>query len=156
LYGKFVLVVDDDELVRDGMCRVLRGWGCRAMAVASADAARAALPDRDQWPDLIISDYRLADGVTGIAAIEQLRRRAGYDIPTILMSGDTAPERRRAAAASGHQLVHKPIPPMALRAMISGLLKEPATARDSRPPAAAEAAAASPRGDVGAETNEYS
>src|SRR5216684_4333229 len=43
--------------------------------------------------DLIISDFRLADGHSGIAAIEALRRAFQDAIPAFLVRGDTAPER---------------------------------------------------------------
>ena len=69
-------------------------------------------------PDAIVSDYRLADGRTGIDAIERLRGTLGTAIPAFLISGDTSPERLRDARASGYHLLHKPVPPMALRAML--------------------------------------
>ena len=40
-----------------------------------------------------------------------------------------APERLREAAASGFRLLHKPVPPHALRAILSQLLRKAATAR---------------------------
>jgi len=73
--------------------------------------------------DLIISDFRLADGHSGIAAIEALRRAFQDAIPAFLISGDTAPERLREAQESGHHLLHKPVRPMKLRAMLSQLLR---------------------------------
>jgi hypothetical protein len=35
------------------------------------------------------------------------------------VSGDTAPERLREAGAHGYHLLHKPVPPMALRALLN-------------------------------------
>jgi CheY-like chemotaxis protein len=72
-------------------------------------------------PDLIISDFHLANG-TGIAAISQLRSVFGA-VPAFLMTGDMALERLREARESGHHLLYKPVRPMALRAMIGQLLK---------------------------------
>ena len=69
-------------------------------------------------PDLIISDYRLSDGQNGIEAIEKLREAFNLSIPAFLISGDTAPERLREARASGYHLLHKPVRPRALRAML--------------------------------------
>src|SRR5712671_4451289 len=70
--GKLVVVIDDDPLVLDGMCGVLRTWGCRVVAAPSPDAILAGLARQDV-PDLIISDYRLAGGHAGIRAIHDLR-----------------------------------------------------------------------------------
>ena len=48
-------------------------------------------------PDLIISDFRLQDGATGIEAIARLRNAFGAAIPAFLISGDISPERLREA-----------------------------------------------------------
>jgi signal transduction histidine kinase/CheY-like chemotaxis protein len=124
LSGKLIVIIDDDELVLDGMRGVLKGWGCRVRASTSADAALAALADIPRPPDLIISDYQLKNGSTGIEAIEGLRHALGAGIPAFLVSGDTAPERLRDASASGYQLLHKPVSPMTLRALVSRLLQD--------------------------------
>jgi signal transduction histidine kinase len=120
--GKLIVVVDDDALVLDGMRGLLAGWGCQVVTEASETAALARLADLGQRPDLIISDYRLADGKTGIDAIGCLREALGGAIPAFLVSGDTAPERLRDAAATGFHLLHKPVSPMALRAILNRLL----------------------------------
>jgi signal transduction histidine kinase/CheY-like chemotaxis protein len=122
--GKFVVVIDDDALVLEGMGGMLRNWGCRVVTAASFSEAIGKL-DEHQIPDLIISDYRLTDGQSGIAAIAQLRERFGASIPAFLISGDTAPERLREARESGHHLLHKPVRPMRLRAMLTQLLQNP-------------------------------
>ena len=51
-----------------------------------------------------------------------LRRAFNASIPAFLISGDTDPERLREARASGYHLLHKPVRPMALRAMLSQFL----------------------------------
>ena len=66
------------------------------------------------YPDLQFS---------GIEAIECLRSALQAPIPAFLISGDTAPERLIEARASGYQLLHKPVSPMRLRALVSQLLK---------------------------------
>jgi len=132
LSGKLVVVIDDDTLVLDGMRGILRSWGCDVVIEPSAVEALAQLTELGRAPDMIISDYRLADGKTGIEAIERLRSTLGEAIPAFLISGDTAPERLRDASASGYHLLHKPVPPMALRAMLNGMLRsrdEPAPVR---------------------------
>jgi signal transduction histidine kinase len=121
-HGKLVIVIDDDALVLESMGGLLRNWGCRVVAAATPDEALADL-DPDERPDLIICDYRLANGQSGIAAIADLRKVYGSAFPAFLISGDTSPERLREARESGHHLQHKPMGAMALRAMINRLLK---------------------------------
>ncbi len=125
--GKLVIVIDDDALGLDGMGGMLRDWGCRVVTGATPDAGLAGLSGGER-PDLIISDYRLANGQSGIEAIAELRQAFGAAIPAFLMSGDTAPERLREALERGHHLLHKPVHPMALRAMINHLMKSQSVA----------------------------
>jgi two-component system, sensor histidine kinase len=122
ILGKLILVIDDDALVREGMHGLLRGWGCNVVTAAAEDAVMAALA-KDR-PDLIISDYALGNGITGIDVIERLRDRFGAAIPAFLISGDTSPDRLVEVRARGYQLLHKPVPPLALRAMLRRLLKK--------------------------------
>jgi signal transduction histidine kinase/FixJ family two-component response regulator len=121
--GKLVVVIDDDVLALDGMGGILRSGGCDVVTADSGEAALAALAARQRAPDLVISDYRLAGAETGIAAIERLRAALGAAIPAFLVSGDTAPERLREARAGGCHLLHKPVAPMRLRAIVNQLLK---------------------------------
>ena len=122
--GKLVVVIDDDPLVLDSTGGLLRSWGCQVLTAGSARVALAGLADCNQSPDLIISDYQLSDGQTGIVAIEELRKSLNLPIPAFLISGDTAPERMREARTSGYHLLHKPVRPRALRAMLSKFLKK--------------------------------
>ena len=121
--AKLVVVIDDDPMVLEGMRGLLTSWGCQMVAADSDQAALATLAAHARTPDLIISDYRLQAGQTGIDAIARLRNAYGVAIPAFLISGDTAPERLREAIASGYHLVHKPMQPMALRAMLIRILQ---------------------------------
>ena len=123
---KLVMVIDDDELVRDGTRGLLKSWGCLVVTAESEDAAMAKLAEHGRRPDLIISDYHLAHGKAGFELIDRLRRACGAQIPAFLISGDTAPERLREASASGYYLLHKPVLPITLRSVVSQLLKKPA------------------------------
>jgi CheY-like chemotaxis protein len=121
--GKRVLVIDDDTLVLDGMRGILQSWGCEVQTATSGDAALAGLSINGGPPDLIISDSALADGKTGIEAIQRLREAVGAPIPAFVITGDTAPERLREASAAGFHLLHKPVSPMALRTTLNRLLR---------------------------------
>jgi signal transduction histidine kinase len=121
LSGKLIVVVDDDALVLDGAGGLLRSWGCRVVTAASD---REALAKLDGYrPDLIISDFHLQDGQTGIEVIAALRGALPGPIAALLISGDILPDRLREARASGLHLLHKPIAPMTLRTMMFRLLK---------------------------------
>jgi CheY-like chemotaxis protein len=121
--GKLVVVIDDDLLVLEGMSGLLRSWGLEVVAASSAAAALSQLAAHHWTPDLIISDYRLQVEETGTELIGRLRAAFGTAIPAFLISGDTNPELLNAVRASGYQMLHKPVDPMKLRALLSVLLK---------------------------------
>ena len=120
---KLIVVVDDDALVLDGMRGLLQGWGCRVVTADSSDAALASLANQPEQPNLVISDYFLANGTTGVDVIERLRAAFAQPIPAFLISGDTTRERLRDADVRGLPLLHKPVSPMALRSMVNQLLR---------------------------------
>ena len=107
LAGRRLLVVDDEEQVRQGMQAVLGGLGCQVIAVADADEACAAATGLR--PDAVLADLRLRGAADGIAAVARLRAMHP-GLPALLISGDTAPERLREASAAGLRLLHKPVP----------------------------------------------
>jgi CheY-like chemotaxis protein len=117
-----VVVIDDEAAVRDGMREVLRQWGCRPLLAGSADEALAQLAAGGSAPAAVIADYRLREGENGIAAIGKIRAAHGAAIPGVIVTGDTAPDRLREAEASGYHLLHKPVRPIQLRALLSFLL----------------------------------
>jgi signal transduction histidine kinase/ActR/RegA family two-component response regulator len=122
-HDKLVLVIDDDPLVLEGMSGIFRKWGCRVVTADSDSKALKAATEQDDVPDLIISDYHLANGRTGIETIEWLRGELSAQIPAFLISGDTDPATLHEAKVKGFHLLHKPVDPMALRAMFNQAVK---------------------------------
>jgi signal transduction histidine kinase/ActR/RegA family two-component response regulator len=120
LQGFAVLVIDDDRAIRQALGEVLVGWGCRVLAAESAREALARLVEGHFTPDAILADYRLRDERSGAEAIAQVRHALGRSLPAALLTGDTAPARLREASASGFLLLHKPVQPARLRAVLSG------------------------------------
>ncbi len=123
LGGALLVVIDDERAVLEGMREVLQQWGCRPLLAGSAEEALAQLAAAAQRPAVVIADYRLRAGETGIAAIECIQSKYGADIPGVIVTGDTAPDRLREAEASGYHLLHKPVRPARLRALLSFLLR---------------------------------
>ncbi|MGB8531467.1 MAG: response regulator [Pseudolabrys sp.] len=129
--GKVILVIADAPTVQEGTAGLLGKWGYSVLTAGSDEAALIRLAERQQRPDLIISDYHLASGKTGIRAIEQINAACGSSIPAILISGDTAPEPLRDAKDRGYILLHKPVDPMRLRAVMHDLFMDHDDGRDT-------------------------
>lgn len=120
LAGRIIVLIDDDPLVRESTLGLLQGWGCRAVAAEWSDEAVAGLAGAT--PHLIISDLHLGGGHTGVEAIDSLRLKFASDIPAFLISGDVSVAQTTKASPNGYPLLHKPVTPMALRAMITAML----------------------------------
>ncbi len=113
--GKLVVVIDDDEHVLDATGGLLRSWGFRVIAAADSEGALRQLAGTGRRPDLIVCDYRLSRGGTGVDAIQGLR--CAFEIPALLISGDSnCPQS--GAGRSGYQLLHKPLSAETLRAAL--------------------------------------
>jgi two-component system, sensor histidine kinase len=124
----FILVVDDEVAIQEGIFALLTGWGHEVVATGSCAEMLARAASFTSTPDLIISDYRMRNNEDGISAIERLRSEFNSDIPAILITGDTAPDRIREAMASGCLLMHKPVSNNRLRAAIVNLTIEASAA----------------------------
>jgi two-component system, sensor histidine kinase len=108
LDGVHVLVIDDEPAVRVGMRTLLESWGCRVAACSGYAEAERLLDEYALEVDVIVADFRLREHENGIETVRRLRARLG-DVPALLVSGDTAPERLREARDSGLPFLHKPV-----------------------------------------------
>jgi signal transduction histidine kinase len=121
LQPRTVLVLDDEEAIRESLCLLLQEWGYEAIAAASIAEAERAVRQLDAPPDLILSDLHLGDGPDGIEGIEAIRRQCGCDVAAMLITGDTSHGEIRRATESGHPLLFKPVQPRKLYDALRGL-----------------------------------
>lgn len=112
--AKLVVVIDDDPLVLEATDGLLRSWGCLVVTADSYSAALARLAEIGRRPDLIVCDYRLPEGTTGIDAIEGLR--SAFEIPALLISGDSSSPPSK--GLGGYHLLHKPVDATTFRAAL--------------------------------------
>lgn len=122
LQDALVAFIDDDPGILEAMVLLLDEWGVEVAAGTDVAQVQADLAQLGRRPDVIVADYRLGGGCTGIEAIAALRRAFGADIPALLVTGDTAPETIRAIQASGLPVLHKPLKPAKLRALLAHLV----------------------------------
>jgi CheY-like chemotaxis protein len=106
LPGLHILVVDDEMAVRLGMRTLLEALDCEVSLTSST--VEAIQHARARRPDLALVDFRLRDEDNGLKAINALRTLYP-DLPALLISGDTAPDRLREAHLAKVQLLHKPV-----------------------------------------------
>ncbi|MGZ5036862.1 MAG: response regulator [Usitatibacter sp.] len=123
LAGRTVLVIDDEPAIRDAVSEVLRRWGCVPVAAANAVEAVRLFTAKGTTPDAMVVDYQLENGESGLDAILHLEAAFGAQVPAVVVTGDTQPERLREASDIGYPLLYKPLAPMRLRAALSNALQ---------------------------------
>ncbi|MGA9165056.1 MAG: ATP-binding protein, partial [Thiobacillus sp.] len=119
-----VLLVDDESAILRGMAELFDNWHIDLVTAHSADEAEQWLSSLDRLPDVIVSDYRLPDDTDGLAVITRLRQKFGRDIPAIVVTGDTAPDTILRITQAGFPLLHKPLRPAKLRALLTHLIQQ--------------------------------
>jgi signal transduction histidine kinase/CheY-like chemotaxis protein len=121
LQGRLIVVVEDEAAVREGLVVLLQAWGASVVALDTLAAvhdwlARAA----GAPPDLLLVDYRLPEGRTGVEALAALRAAwPGRRLPAILVTGSTMGGHESDAETHDYHLLIKPVLPNKLRAMIA-------------------------------------
>lgn len=121
LFGMRVLVVENDQSVRQAMESLLTRWNC-IVRTASNNAQAIAQLDNDWKPDVIIADQHLDQADLGSQTIGHLRIKAGHDIPALIVTADPSDELAVEARRAGIELMMKPVKPAELRALMAHLL----------------------------------
>jgi CheY-like chemotaxis protein/anti-sigma regulatory factor (Ser/Thr protein kinase) len=124
-YGLFaakVLLVENDLNVLESMRTLLERWQCSVRMASTTGQAVAALGDTDWVPDIVIADQHLDDGDLGTTTITQARAYVGRDIPALVVTADPSDLIVKATAELGIELMHKPVKPAQLRALLAHLL----------------------------------
>ena len=120
--GGRILIVEDDSTVRDGLEALLTQWGYEAVTASCGEQA-VDVAERDGWRfGCIVTDQRLGAGLTGVETAKEVLRRSGRALPTLVLTGDTAPENIAEIRASGFEVIHKPIASELLRRTLARMM----------------------------------
>jgi Na+/proline symporter/signal transduction histidine kinase/CheY-like chemotaxis protein len=115
--GVLVVCIENDLAILDGMKTLLTAWDAEVIAVADPEAAMAAMESATKPITGLLVDYHLDRG-NGVAAIRDIRRRFGENIPAILITADRSPNVRAAAREENIAVLNKPVKPASLRAVL--------------------------------------
>jgi CheY-like chemotaxis protein len=122
LYGVRVLLVENDAAVLEAMSSLLERWHCSTRVASSTREAIECLGDTAWVPELIIADQHLDRGDLGSITIGEARQYLGRDVPGLIVTADPSEALAIAARQSGIELMHKPVKPAELRALMAHLL----------------------------------
>lgn len=120
LSSGLILVIDDEAAVCEAMRSLLESWGHQVITAGSGGQMLQRMAEIACLPTLIISDYRLGKE-NGIDVIRRLQSEFNDEIPAMLVTGDTAPDRLVEARGSGFPLLHKPLSAQRLREAIHAI-----------------------------------
>lgn len=115
-----IAIVEDDAAVLEALTVLMEALGYHV--VGGEDAEQVLVRLRGAAPDLILADYRLRDGKTGVQAIGHIRDAVGLAVPAIMVTGDTSDAWQAEARAARLPVLQKPVLPRRLVAAIERAL----------------------------------
>ena len=104
------------------MRQLLVTMGAQA-SIASGREELFELCANEYRPDIILADYHLDGGDTGLNAVLDLRQRDGHEIPCVIISADDSDVIRDRAKAVGFRFLSKPVHAARLRALVLALTR---------------------------------
>lgn len=117
LRGRVALVIENDHALRRGYELMLQDrLGMVARVTGGLTEALAQMGDEP--PDLVIADYNLDNGETGLTAIGALRAAAGREVPAIIVTARRDGDMRGACLEMGVPVLEKPLRPDDLMAVL--------------------------------------
>jgi signal transduction histidine kinase/CheY-like chemotaxis protein len=123
LWAIKAVVIDNDASVRDAMRALLDRWGVQSRIVAGiADVEGLIASEPNFRPDIILADFHLDGGHSGLAAVARLREAKGAPLEAVVITADHSREVAEAVAAAGCEILRKPVKPAELRALITHLV----------------------------------
>jgi len=113
-----VLCVDNETDILIGMEQLLARWGCNVRTATDLVGSLKAI-DEAWRPDVILSDYRLDNGRTGLEVLQQCRLRLGDSFIGVIISADRANEMLDGIKSNNFSFIPKPVKPLKLRAILN-------------------------------------
>ncbi len=118
-----VLVIENEPAVVEAMKSLLTRWGCEVRTVVDLPELERLKNDEPGFlPDVILADYHLNSGITGVELVSRLRAMLGVDVPAIVISADHSLSAASLSPHGAFEILRKPVKPAELRALIQHVL----------------------------------
>ncbi len=122
LTGRRVLCMENEPAVLSGIEALLSSWGCHTVAVRDRESAMGWIRKGEGLPDILLVDYHLDRGESGLELAEEMQELWGSRVPSIVITADHTQDAHTAANARGCKILRKPVKPAALRAVMNSML----------------------------------
>jgi two-component system CheB/CheR fusion protein len=117
-----ILIIEDEETIRDLLAIYLSEEGFATSAVSDGAAALRLVSSSGFDPDVIIADYNLPGGQNGLETVNRLRALLRRATPAIVLSGDISSRTLREIAAHDCAQLSKPMKLDALLGLIHTMI----------------------------------
>ncbi len=121
--GVDVLLVEDDDVLRNSMKNMLEHWGIKVTPADSKKSVLNWLSTTKAQPKLVISDYSLQED-SGTNVIRIVRDHFKTEVPGFIITADTEPKVLQDIRNAGLHALIKPVSPARLRVLMHSLLFE--------------------------------
>lgn len=123
--GVRMLVIEDNELLRNTVCTMLERWGVKVTSAGDGASTLALFRGEDPPdPQIVLVDYRLPNGRAGTDVLSDLKRLLARDLPGIVTTADNDPALINQIRSEGLPVLIKPVSPARLRSAMHHLLYE--------------------------------
>ena len=122
--NKRILLIENDPAGINAMMLLLESWNCETALASNIQETISKLSDTAWVPDLILADQHLDDGDLGTIAIQSARDYLNQEIPALIITADPTKVILKSVKQMGIELMHKPIKPAQLRALMNHIFNE--------------------------------
>ncbi len=113
-----VLCVDNEPDILVGMENLLSRWGCDVRLASDLEESVQCIDD-DWRPKVVLSDYRLDHGRTGIEVLERCRAELEEPFIGVIISADRTDDLLAEINTRHFHFIAKPVKPLKLRALLN-------------------------------------
>jgi len=104
-----ILIVEDDPAIREMLQLLFEIDGYRTTVAADGKVALDLLARGAVRPNIVIADYNLPNGLSGLEVAARLRDTVDSALPVLIVTGDISTDTLRAIADAGCIQLNKPI-----------------------------------------------
>ena len=114
-----ILLIDDDEWIRDSMSLFFEGEGCQLMALETAEEGMKEL--KIHGYDIIIADYKLP-GMDGLTFLDQIQKSYPNALRILISAYGNEETRKRAKRLGVQDFIEKPFSAKTIEESFSRLI----------------------------------
>jgi DNA-binding NtrC family response regulator len=116
-----ILLIDDDEWIRDSLGLYFEGEGCQLLALETAEEGIEALKKQDY--DIIVTDYRLP-GMDGLEFLKRIQDSHPQAIKILITAYGSEEVVSKAMRIGIHDFIDKPFTAKTIEDSLSRLIEK--------------------------------